>query len=133
MGLINLWEESTAKKTTNENVACQMLVVQFFYGIDNTLLLHQMEDELISELSKQNIGEYHGYDLSADMGEGYLFIIGDNAETLLNVSKPIMEKYYFMDKSLATIRKGSSNSGNVVDQDVIIHFTKSSGIKLHVD
>ena len=124
MGLINLWEQPTTLSSTKNNVSCQMLVVQFFYGIDNTLLLHQMEDELIQELSKHNIGEYHGYDLSADMGEGYIFIIGDNAEALFKVSKPIMEKYYFMDKSLATMRRGSSGNDNIVDTDVIIHFSK---------
>jgi len=124
MGLINLWEEKTTSKTKNENVACQMLVVQFFYGIDNTLLLHQMEDELISELSKHKVGEYHGYDLSTDMGEGYLFIIGDNGELLFNITKPIMEKYYFMDKSLATIRSTSENQNASVSQDIIIHFSK---------
>jgi hypothetical protein len=124
MGLINLWEEKTTSKTKNENVACQMLVVQFFYGIDNTLLLHQMEDELISELSKHNIGEHHGYDLSTDMGEGYLFIIGDNGELLFDVTKPIMEKYYFMDKSLATIRSASGNPNPSVNRDIIIHYSK---------
>ena len=124
MGLINLWEEPTTLNSSKSNVSCQMLVVQFFYGIDNTLLLHQMEDELINELSKNQVGEYHGYDLSSDMGEGYIFIIGENAEKLFDVSKPIMEKYYFMDKSLATMRVGSENTENIVDTDVIIHFSK---------
>ncbi len=124
MGLINLWEEPTTLNSSKNNISCQMLVVQFFYGIDNTLLLHQMEDELISELSKNQVGEYHGYDLSSDMGEGYIFIIGESAEKLFDVSKPIMEKYYFMDKSLATMRVGSENTENIVDTDVIIHFSK---------
>lgn len=124
MGLINLWEEPTTLNPVNKDVACQMLVVQFFYGIDNTHLLHQMEDELVNELSAKSIGEYHGYDLSSDMGEGYLFMIGDNAEALFNASKPIMEKFYFMDKSLATLRTGKSSLESPTDKDIIIHFRK---------
>jgi len=124
MGLINLRDEPTTLNSSKDNVSCQLLVVQFFYGIDNTLLLHEMEEKLINELSKQNVGEYHGYDLSSDMGEGYLFIIGENAEQLFTVSKPIMERYYFMDKSLATLRTGTESSKNIVDTDIIIHFSK---------
>jgi len=105
-------------------VACQMLVIQFFYGIEDKKLLHQMEDEIIQLLYKTGVGEYHGYEMSIDYGDGYLFIIGENADLLFSTVKPLLERYYFMDRSIATLRTGHFSNPGATETDYCIRFSK---------
>lgn len=102
----------------------QIVVVQFFYGIEDISDLHILENELKILLQEKKIGTYVGHEISLDFGDGYLFIVGEDAQEIYSSIKPLLETYYFMDKSLATLRSGSFEQSNVKETDHIIRYSK---------
>lgn len=117
--------QATTEKTKrmNEN---QLVVVQFFYGIDDLNELHELEKQLYSNSANNAIGKYEGHEISLDFGDGYLYFNGENAEELFHSIKPILEQHYFMDKSIATLRFGSFENPEAEERDFLIRFSKLS-------
>lgn len=117
--------QATTEKTKrmNEN---QLVVIQFFYGIDDLNELHELEKQLYSNSANNAIGKYEGHEISLDFGDGYLYFNGENAEELFHSIKPILEQHYFMDKSIATLRFGSFENPEAEERDFLIRFSKLS-------
>lgn len=101
-----------------------LVVIQFFYGIEDLSELHELEEQLQSNITDAKLGRYEGHDISLDFGDGYLYFNGKNAEQLFEAIKPILEQHYFMDKSIATLRYGAFENPNAQERDCTIRFTK---------
>lgn len=114
--------QGSANKSTN----CQMVIVHFFYGVSDLSALHVLEEELDSALQRNMVGEYHGYEMSSDNGDGYLFILGDNAEKIFTCIKPLLENFYFMDRCMVTLRSGTMSDVSAKEFNHIIRFSKLS-------
>lgn len=101
-----------------------LVVIQFFYGIEDLSELHELEEQLQSNITDSKLGRYEGHDISLDFGDGYLYFNGKNAEQLFEAIKPILEQHYFMDKSIATLRYGAFENPNAQERDCTIRFSK---------
>lgn len=101
-----------------------LVVIQFFYGIENLNELHELEKQLDSNITGSALGKYQGHDLSMDFGDGYLYFNGKNADQIFQSIKPILEQHYFMDKSIATLRSGSFENPAAEERDYTIRFSK---------
>jgi|GEM_PF-661437 len=115
--------DATKEKPTDmdEN---HLVVVQFFYGIEDLNELHELEKQLDSNITSHDLGKYNGHDISMDFGDGYLYFNGKNAEQIFQSIKPILEQHYFMDKSIATLRFGSFENPEAEERDCTIRFVK---------
>ena len=112
--------QGTANKQTN----CQMVIVHFFYGISDLSALHVLEEELNSAVQRNMVGEYHGNEMSVDNGDGYLFIVGDNAERIFNCVKPLLQSFYFMDRSMVTLRTGAISDPTAQELNYLVRYSK---------
>ncbi|TSJ48094.1 hypothetical protein [Fluviicola chungangensis] len=116
------------KKATNENITHMdenhLVVIQFFYGIEDLNELHELEKQLDSNIKDSELGKYEGHDISMDFGDGYLYFNGKNADQIFQSIKPILEQHYFMDKSVATLRFGSFENPAAEERDFLIRFSK---------
>ena len=127
MGLFDFFHkkkmETTKEKpkVDNEN---HLVVIQFFYGIEDLNELHELEKQLDSNIKTNSLGKYDGHDISLDFGDGYLYFNGENADQIFQSIKPILEQHYFMDKSIATLRFGSFENPEAKEQDFTIRFAK---------
>ncbi|WP_343632480.1 hypothetical protein [Fluviicola sp.] len=101
-----------------------LVVIQFFYGIENLNELHELEKQLDSNITNSALGKYEGHDISMDFGDGYLYFNGKNADQIFDAIKPILEQHYFMDKSIATLRSGSFENPAAEERDFTIRFSK---------
>ena len=102
----------------------EVVIVQFFYGIEDISDLHKLEAEINSLLSQKSIGEYKGHEISLDFGDGYLFLIGSNAHDLFNHIRPTLENHYFMDKAIVTLRNCPFEKSNAKEIDLRIRYHK---------
>ena len=100
----------------------QLIVVQFFYGIQDLSDLHVLISQLHSLTKESKIGSYEGHELSMDFGDGYLFLDSDDADKLVELITPILEAHYFMDKAIVSIRKDKNQ--NIFEKDYLIRFKK---------
>jgi len=127
MKLFGIFQKKRAD-ATKENAAHmeenQLVVIQFFYGIENLNELHELERQLDSNITSNALGKYEGHDISLDFGDGYLYFNGKNADHIFEAIKPILEQHYFMDKSIATLRSGSFENPKAQERDFTIRFTK---------
>jgi hypothetical protein len=117
-------KEQPASPISNIENDYQMVIVQFFYGIEDISELHHMEERLRQLIHETGVGQYHGHEISLDFGDGYLFILGPNAEKIYTCVKPLLESYYFMDKSIATVRSGSFEKATAVETDYPLRYHK---------
>ncbi len=83
-----------------------------------------MEQEISTALINEEIGELRETELSPGNEEGYLMIIGDNAENMFNHLRPILENAYFMDRSIVTLRTGHFGNPAATEKDYCIRFSK---------
>lgn len=104
----------------------EMVIIQFFYGIEDIRELHELEYQLREIIHNSGVGEYHGHEISMDFGDGYLFIVGFDAEQIYNCVKPLLESHYFMDRSVATLRSGSFEKQNALERDYVLRYSKMS-------
>lgn len=116
--------ESSAPEPQDETPNYEMVIVQFFYGIEDIGELHQLEQALNDLISESGVGEYKGHEISLDFGDGYLFLLGPNAEKIYACIKPLLESYYFMDKSIATLRTGDFQHPEAKETDYQLRFAK---------
>lgn len=127
MGLFDFFQKKNAEviieKPTHidEN---HLVIIQFFYGIEDLNELHELEKQLDSKITNSALGKYEGHDISLDFGDGYLYFNGENADQIFQSIKPILEQHYFMDKSIATLRFGSFENPTAEERDFTIRFTK---------
>lgn len=125
MVLIELNPEITSfQGATNKSTNCQMVIVHFFYGVSDLSALHVLEEELNSTVQRNMVGEYHGNEMSVDNGDGYLFILGDDAERIFNCVKPLLQSFYFMDRSMVTLRTGSISDPTAKELNYLIRYSK---------
>lgn len=127
MGLFGLFQRKhTPTDTTATSLPPEehLVVIQFFYGIEDLSELHELEEQLLSNITNSNLGRYEGHDISLDFGDGYLYFNGKNAEQLFEAIKPILEQHYFMDKSIATLRYGAFENPDAHERDCTIRFSK---------
>lgn len=127
MGLLDIFQKKTTGATDNRSIYLnenQLVVIQFFYGIENLNELHELEKQLHSIISSGELGKYEGHEISMDFGDGYLYFNGKNAEHLFQSIKPVLEEHYFMDKSIATLRFGSFENPAAEEKDFTIRFRK---------
>ncbi|AEA45914.1 hypothetical protein [Fluviicola taffensis] len=110
---------SNQKESSNH-----LVIIQFFYGIEDLSELNHLENELRLRLIESEIGSYNGHEISLDFGDGYLFFIGEDSEQIYECVKPILENYYFMDKSIATLRTGTFEQENAQEKDFVLRFSK---------
>ena len=96
MGLFDFFHkkkmETTKEKpkVDNEN---HLVVIQFFYGIEDLNELHELEKQLDSNIKTNSLGKYDGHDISLDFGDGYLYFNGENADQIFQSIKPILEQH----------------------------------------
>lgn len=129
MGLLDFFQKKTAGTAGQQPIYLdenQLVVIQFFYGIEDLDELHQLEKQLHSIISGGALGKYEGHEISMDFGDGYLYFNGKNAEHLFQSIKPVLEEHYFMDKSIATLRSGSFENPAAEEKDFTIRFRKLS-------
>ncbi|MDR0802956.1 hypothetical protein [Fluviicola sp.] len=127
MGLFGLFQRkhtATGKTANSLPPEEHLIVIQFFYGIEDLSELHELEEQLHSNITNSNLGRYEGHDISLDFGDGYLYFNGKNAEKLFEAIKPILERHYFMDKSIATLRYGTFENPDASERDCTIRFSK---------
>ncbi len=125
MVLLELNPEINAfQGAANKSLNCQMVIVHFFYGVSDLSALHVLEEELDSAVQRNMVGEYHGNEMSSDNGDGYLFILGDNAEKIFTCIKPLLQNFYFMDRSMVTLRSGTMNDLSAQEMNHVIRFSK---------
>jgi hypothetical protein len=114
----------TSELNQQKEPSNHLLIIQFFYGIEDISELHQLEDKLRLLLIENEVGSYQGHEISLDFGDGYLFLIGEDAAKIYECIKPLLESYYFMDKSIATLRNGSFDEDNAQEKDYVLRFSK---------
>lgn len=128
MGLFGLFQQkhTPTDKTATTSLPPEehLIVIQFFYGIEDLSELHELEEQLHSNINNSSLGKYQGHDISLDFGDGYLYFNCKNAEKLFEAIKPILEQHYFMDKSIATLRYGAFENPDANERDCIIRFSK---------
>jgi hypothetical protein len=127
MNILELFRRKRAdirKENTAHMEENQLVVIQFFYGIENLNELHELERKLDSNMTSTALGKYEGHDISLDFGDGYLYFNGKNADHIFEAIKPILEQHYFMDKSIATLRSGSFENPSAQERDFTIRFSK---------
>lgn len=107
----------------------EMVIIQFFYGIEDIRELHELEHQLSELINNAGVGEYHGHEISMDFGDGYLFIVGDDAEQIYHCVKPLLESHYFMDRSVATLRSGSFEKQNAQEKDYVLRYKLLSNLQ----
>ncbi|MNJ85967.1 hypothetical protein D3C87_34490 [compost metagenome] len=129
MGLLDFFQKKTARAADKTPVYLDenhLVVIQFFYGIEDLNELHELEKQLHSNISDGILGKYEGHEISMDFGDGYLYFNGKNADQIFQAIKPILEQHYFMDKSIATLRSGSFENPSAEEKDFTIRFRKLS-------
>lgn len=104
--------------------AQQVVVIEFFYGLEDINELLDLEKRLKQCIETNRLGTYQGHDISLDFGDGYFFLIGTDCMALFQEIKPILESYYFMDKSIATVRNGSFDNPFAEERDYLIRYNK---------
>lgn len=127
MNIFNLFHkpkvsENTQSPTNIPESDYEMVIIQFFYGIEDLRELHELEHQLKAVIHNAGVGEYHGHEISMDFGDGYLFIVGENAEQIYTCIKPLLESHYFMDRSVATLRSGSFEKQNALEKDYVLRY-----------
>ncbi len=123
-GFFQRKDAASAIPGTSFPVEDHLVVIQFFYGIEDLSELHELEAQLQSNITDAKLGRYEGHDISLDFGDGYLYFNGKNAEQLFEAIRPILEQHYFMDKSIATLRYGAFENPNAQERDCTIRFSK---------
>lgn len=127
MGLFNFFHKKnmeTTKEKPKVDTENHLVVIQFFYGIEDLNELHELEKQLDSNITTNALGKYEGHDISLDFGDGYLYFNGKNADQIFQAIKPILEQHYFMDKSIATLRFGSFENPEAEERDFVVRFSK---------
>ncbi|WP_300353010.1 hypothetical protein [Fluviicola sp.] len=114
----------TTKEKPQPVTENHLVVIQFFYGIEDLNELHELEKQLDSNITINALGKYEGHEISMDFGDGYLYFNGENADQIFQAIKPILEQHYFMDKSIATLRFGSFENPMATEKDYCIRFSK---------
>lgn len=101
-----------AEVTNDQNEAEQALIVFFEYlgGLDLTPLF-ELEDELEKAIQENNAGEYDGNEIATDASDGRLFMYGPDADRLLEIAKPILEKSDIIKNVVATLRYRPAEEG----------------------
>jgi hypothetical protein len=95
----------------SEHPAEHSVIVHFQYHKDDLEALHLLEDALEELLTVKKVGEYDGHEIAADYSDGFLYLYGQNAETLFKAIKPVLEATDFMKGSVATLRFGEPGTG----------------------
>jgi hypothetical protein len=123
-GFFQRKKEKAIKENITHMDENHLVVIQFFYGIEDLKELHELEKQLDSNITGGSLGKYEGHDISMDFGDGYLYFNGKNADQIFLAIKPILEQHYFMDKSIATLRSGSFENPAAEERDFTIRFSK---------
>ena len=87
------------------------VIIHFYYNSTDLSRLFELEDELESALQLANSGEFDGNEITADGKDGYLYMYGPNADTVLATIKPILDSVDFMKGAKAILRYGSPEDG----------------------
>lgn len=96
------------------------VVVHFAYGSKDLTKLFALEDELEKAILAAGAGEFDGDEVATDGSDGYLYMYGPNADRLLEVIKPILEKTSFMHGAKAKLRYGPPQAGSK-EQIIVIN------------
>lgn len=86
------------------------IVVHFAYGSKDLTRLFALEDELEKAILAAGVGELDGNEVNVDGSDGYLFMYGQNADTLFEAIKPILDKTPFMRGAQVKLRFGPPKS-----------------------
>lgn len=87
--------ESTKGKCNNE------MVMIHFSNLKELSKLQELEAKLTVVLEESGIGQYEGFDILSDAGDGVLYLYGKSADNLFNSILPILKNTMFLKKGAA--------------------------------
>jgi cupin superfamily acireductone dioxygenase involved in methionine salvage len=127
---MNFFSKLFSKKSEKQEISkastkgSQMVIIQFFYGLEDLTEFHLLEQKIKDLLKRYEIGHYHGHDISMDFGEGSMYFSSHSANDLFLCICPVLESHIFMDKAVATLRLGEFDNENALETDKLIHYNK---------
>jgi hypothetical protein len=105
------------EKPDLENNHC--VIIRFNYGLEEMDELYKLDREIDRVLVENNAGDCDGHEVAMDNSDGFLFLYGNNAETVFKTVLPILKKCPFMKGAVANLRFGPPKEGTL-DIDVEI-------------
>ncbi|MFN6946513.1 MAG: hypothetical protein ACK4ND_16320 [Cytophagaceae bacterium] len=72
------------------------VIIYFQYGLESLDPLHELEGELRNLLNEHKVGRLDGHEVEWFNVDGFLYLYGENAETLFKCIKPTLEACPFM-------------------------------------
>ena len=103
--LSQLFANFKKKSNPNNDISDHSVTIHFNYGSTDLQPLYELEDKLEEAITAASVGEFDGHDIAADGSDGYLYMYGSNADKILEVIKPILSSYSFMNDSQITVTK----------------------------
>jgi len=82
------------------------VIVHFNYGIEELDTLFKFENKLEKCIIDKEVGKYDGHEIAMDNSDGFLYMYGQNAETLFKAILPTLKSTSFMKGATATLRFG---------------------------
>jgi hypothetical protein len=89
----------------------QAVLVYFDYGSTDLGPLFVLEDKLEAAINDAGVGEYDGNEIAVDGSDGTLFMYGPNADSILEVIRPILESTSFTKDAQVILRYGPPEDG----------------------
>ncbi|MCU0760132.1 MAG: hypothetical protein MUF07_13175 [Steroidobacteraceae bacterium] len=88
-------------------------VIVYFdnYGSTDLSRMHALEDALSDAIDKAGVGEFDGNEISSDGTDGTLYMYGPDADKLMAVVKPLLEKTDFTRQARVVLRYGPPADG----------------------
>ena len=98
-------------KTARKGPPQQEVEIHFSYGSRNFQHVFAMEDSLRMAIAEARVGEYDSHYVEEDGSEGFYYMHGPDAEALLRVIAPVLEKSTFMHGATVTLHFGPQKRG----------------------
>jgi hypothetical protein len=61
--------------------------------------MYKLRDQLENIMEKNNLGEYDGHEIATDYSDGFIYMYGQNAETLFKGVKSTLKKTGFLNEA----------------------------------
>jgi hypothetical protein len=116
MGIFrNLFNKKpNSKPSTDQKVDSEgehAVIIRFSYLHQTMEPIYELEDKLVTAVSKNKVGEYDGHEIATDYNDAVLYLYGPNAEMLFKTIRPILKSADFLQGAIAKLRFGPPKDG----------------------
>jgi len=111
MKILDKFFNRNKNKDFNQSGSEHAVIIHFKYGFQELQPLYDLEDKIEEILSKSKVGILDGHEIAVDASDGFLYMYGQNTETLFKKIKPTLESCYFMKRAIVKLRFGPAKNG----------------------